>query len=241
MQISTDMNRRTANIARLVAVARQGVLVTAVGLTAALAGCSGRASIHAMPFMRKDIAPTEPIAETVEADQAYWWLGEGGTLNVSLRRQTHSFLGKSFEKDYLFSLVLEGLPAGSEKLYRLNRDSVRQRCSNRGVHHRSMSVMGVVVVETPKDKWLKGRFHVVVRRQQFSILTGWAPRAERAPLTVLAGTFEAVRDPMRGQAVRDRTERDGFGRRGSGSAASMPDSIRWLPASQPSVSTKPAK
>ena len=187
------------------------VLILSAAFGPLLAGCSGGGSVSAIPFLRSDFGPTEPAVQTVEVNEAHYWLDDDGALNIALGRHTPSVWGEAFEANWLLSLALEGLPAGSEKLYRLGPRSIRQVSSQRGIHHRCASFMGVAVVQAPRGGWLEGRFHAVVRRQQFSALTGWTPAIYRAPMVVMAGTFKAGHDPVRGRAIRARATADGFG------------------------------
>jgi len=207
------------------------MLLLSAAFISLLAGCSGRGSVSAIPFMRSDFGPTEPAVQTVEINEAHYWLDDDGALNIALRYHAPSRWGKAFEANWLLSLALEGLPAGSEKLYHLGSRSIRQVCSQRGIHQRCASLMGVAVVQAPRDGWLEGRFHVVVRRQQFNALTGWTPVIYRAPRIVMAGTFKADHDPVRGRAIRTRATADGFGHLSLG---------RRRISTRPVVATRPA-
>jgi len=204
---------------------------------AAISGCTGHGTVYGVPFMRRDFPPTEPPAQVVQAGEAYYWIDGQKRLNVALRRHVPSLLGKAFEYDWLMSLVLEDLPAGSEKLYYLGMDSVRQLASYGGAHQRSTSLTGIAVIHAPSRWELRGRFHATVRQQQFTVLTGWAPDLGRAPMIVQAGTFEAVHDPESGKAIRDRTEADGFARGIHGGVTTRPlyifYPVQTQPASQP--------
>jgi len=183
-----------------------------IALGVLIAGCSGQGTISAVPFMRTDFGPTEPAVQTVEVNEAYYWLDNDGMLNISLRRHTPSILGQAFEENWVMSLKLEGLPAGSERLYHLGAESLREVSSRRGLHDRAASLMGVAVTHAPRGVRLEGRFHAVVRRQQFNALTGWVPEIYRAPMGGVAGTFPAGHDTDRGRAIRERATADGFGR-----------------------------
>jgi len=211
-----------------------GLLMSACCL---VCGCTGSATIHTMPFLRNDFPATEPPARSIQANEAYWWVDEYKRVNVAIRRYVPSLLGKLHEYDWQMSLAVEDLPAGSEKLYNMGVDSVRQHASYGGAHQRAISLTGVVVLHAPKDGVLRGRFHADVRQQQFNVLTGWVPPMNRSPLIVLAGTFEAVHDPMRGQAIRDQTEANGLARGNQLDLASrtvyMLHPLQSRPATQP--------
>jgi len=211
---------------------RYCVLLLSVTWSALLTGCSGQATISAVPFMRTDFAPTEQAVETIAANEAYYWLDDDGMLNIALRRYVPSVWDSAFDEIWVMSLKLEGLPAGSERLYRLGSQSVRQASSHGGLHYRSASLMGVAVAEAPCDGRLEGRLHAVVRRQQFSVLTGWTPDIFRAPMVVMTGTFEAVHNSATGREIRERATADGFGR--------IEVRRRRRITSRPSVTSRPA-
>ncbi len=189
-----------------------GAFVTATACLYASVGCTGSATIHTMPLLRQDFPATEPPAVTIRPDQAYYWIDEQERLNIALRWHVPSLLGSMYEYDWETSLVLEGMPAGSERLYRLGADALRMSVSHGPVHFRGISFTGVAVIHAPSNGVLRGRFHATVRQQQFNVLTGWSPPLPRSPLHVMAGTFDAVNDPVRGKAIRERTEADGLTR-----------------------------
>jgi len=214
---------------------RVDVLVLSLAGLSLLAGCTGRATVHTVPFMRKQFAPNEMLVHTVNPNEAYYWLDDDGKLNVVLKYKQGSLLGPAFEIEWLMSMVLEGLPAGSERLYELRRPAVRIVQSRGGDHRRSQSLRGIAVIYAPQGGRLKGRFHVTIQQQQFHVLQGWS----RGGLMVSVGEFEAVENAIAGQEILKLTEADGFERRAE---PSVPP-IQWLtrppsvtqPASQPAV------
>jgi len=196
------------------------------GMLAVMAGCAGAGTVYAVPFTRRDLPPHEPPVEVVQAAEAFWWK-EGDAVHVVLRRRQPSLIGPVFAREFLLSLILQGMPAGHERLYQLNRDSLRVRTFDRGLQRRAASVMGVAVIASPRHGVLKGRLHAIVRQQQFTVLTGWAPALSRAPLVVMAGEFEAVHDPVCGRMIREQVEADGFSRSPE-IWRIPPDTIHWL-------------
>lgn len=212
-------------------------------LGACLAGCSGSGTVYGVPFTRQDISRHEPPATHVRASEAYWWR-EGDAVHAVLRWRSPSLADGAFARSFQFSLMLDGMPAGRERLYQLDRDSVRVRSSDRGLHRRAASIMGAAVLVAPKQDVLKGRFHVVMRQQQFTVLTGWVPPLSRGKLVIMTGEFEAVHAPERGRAVREQVEADGFSRTPE-IWRIPPGAIEWLdsspPASAPTTQPQDAK
>jgi hypothetical protein len=162
--------------------------------------------------VRSDFQAGEPLIGSVPIHEAYYWLGEDGSLHIALRHYSRSLLNEVFDAEWLMSIVLDGLPAGSQKLYRIRAREIRMARSHRGDHRRGQSVTGIVVVEAPRGGVLKGRFHAWVRQQQFRVLTGWAPEIHRAPMQVMVGEFEAVQNATRGQEILSETESEGLER-----------------------------
>jgi len=158
--------------------------------------------------------------QDVHVDEAYYWTDSDGSLKLALRQQSSSLLGRAWDMDWQMSVVLEGLPAGSERLYRLGPIAIRVIQDFGGDHRRSSSAMGVAVVQQPRNHRLKGRLHVTVHQQQFGVLSGWVPVLYRAPLLVLVAEFEAVENSAKGREILTHTETDGFERRAN--PATMP-------------------
>jgi len=171
--------------------------------------------------MRADFTEREPLVREISADQAYYWV-ENGELNVALRYSRSSILGPAFQYDWEMSLVLDGLPAGSSRLYELRPDSVRIVQTAGPDQRRSRTWTGVAVVKAPRDNRLEGRFHVNVRQQRFTALGGWQPPSLRAPMMIVVGRFEAVENAEAGRIIRRETEAAGFTRASTHSRPSSP-------------------
>ena len=201
----SSLSRLLGPRARLLAA-----LLATCGL--AMPGCAGSARIYSVPFVRTDFPPQERPVNTVEASEAYYWLGEDGELNIALRQHSSPLFGLGFESEWTMSLVLEAMPAGSQRLYTLDRQSVRTLQVAGPIRQRGASLMGVAVIHAERGRSIEGRFHANVRQQNFAFLAGWSPDIRLAPVMVLAGTFHAGHDPERGRAIRERTESDDFGR-----------------------------
>lgn len=186
------------------------------------AGCAGDGAVRIMPLMRTDFPDSEPLVQEVTVDEAYYWL-EGDQLNVSLRTHRGAGLGQPFDFEWQISLVLDEMPAGSSRLYRLDMDSVRMAQTVGADHRRSRSWTGVAVIEAPERGRLGGRFHVNVRQQQFTLLGGWQPHFLQAPMLIVAGRFQATENAERGRDILEETEAMGFERGTAATAPARPD------------------
>ncbi len=181
----------------------------AAGLAAA--GCSV-GQVQIVPWTREDIRPRERLIASIEPREAWYWQGPDGKLNIVLARRDRSIFNSNLDFTWVMSFVLEDMPAGSEKLYRVNPRTVRQCQSFAGNHRRAQSSSGVAVIERSADNRLKGRFHIWIRQQQFSVLSGWGPVLPRAPVAIAVGHFEATLNPGKGGPLLDLTEANGFDR-----------------------------
>jgi hypothetical protein len=186
--------------------------VVLVGTLLAAGGCSGGGNVRIVPLNRTDFTQREPLVQEVPVREACYWTGENGELNVGLRFHAGSLLGQAFAYDWQMSLVLDGPPAGSARLYNLRNNAVRIVQTAGADHRRSRTWSGIAVVHSPGGGRLKGRFHVTVREQIFTLLSGWQPPPLQAPMMIVIGEFDAVHDEARGRAIREATEAGGLER-----------------------------
>lgn len=204
-----------------------------LALIAPLGGCTGSGEVKIVPLMRTDIAEREPLVQEVRVDEAYYWI-EDQRVHVALRLERRSPLGLTFDFDWQLSLVLDGLPAGSARLYQLPPDSVRMVQTVGPDQRRSRTWTGVAVLHAPHRGTLSGRFHCNVRQQQFTLMGGWQPPPLQAPMLIVVGRFDAVHDPIRGQAILEETQAAGFERTPRPNTAPLPGSAQPPSNTQPS-------
>lgn len=201
--------------------------VSALAWTATcLPGCAV-GKVQMLPLMRADIHKREPLVGSIDPHEGCYWQSEKGTLNIVLARRGRSLFDENFDFTWIMSLVLEDVPAGSERPYRATPQTMRLFQSHAGDHRRAKSTSGVVVIERLAGDRLKGRFHLLVRQQQFTVLGGWGPPLYRAPMSIIVGEFVVARDPTRGRRLFEQTEADGFDRLADEIALTQP-SVRVL-------------
>ncbi len=177
-----------------------------------LAGCSGGGSVKLVPLMRSDLPDPEPLIQNVPISEAWYVLEPNGQLVIALRYHAGSLLGRAFDTDWEMSLVLDGLPAGSSRLYKLKGDTVRTVQTLGPDQRRARSWSGIAVLKAPEGGRLHGRFHFTIRQQQFTLLRGWCPPLYQAPMLVCVGEFDAVENAARANEIRKATEAAGFDR-----------------------------
>lgn len=182
------------------------------GMTSALPlflmGCAGHGSVHMIPLGPKPIKMTGPLIVPVAPKESYYWVNEQQELCVAMRTKRHSLLGARFEREFILSLVLDGLPAGSARYYRVGRRALRAKTRAGFTHTRSASLSGTAVVWDYGRASLHGRFRLTAKQQSYSVLTGW--HGDRRVLFV--GEFTAVADQAAGERILARTEEDGMAR-----------------------------
>lgn len=188
-------------------------LILLCAVAAGFVGCSGSGTIHVMPYIRHDLPREEPLVQNTPVHEAYYWQDEHDRLIIALRTRQHTLLGPMFSVDYATSIVLDDLPAGSERLYRVTIREIQSVLRTGGDRRRSRSMMGVVVIEAPRHGMLPGRFHALMHEQRFTALTGWTPASIfHGTRLIVAGEFLAVHNPQRGREILELTEFDNFAR-----------------------------
>ncbi len=185
-------------------------VILAAAWTGAVAGCSaGR--VHLVPFNRSDLAENEPPLATLDIHDACWWTQADGSLVVVLHRPGGFPPPSAAQNVWAMSMRLDGPPAGRERLYQLGQQEVRMVHAGGLNRRRASSFAGCVVLTAGEGSRLRGRFHVNLRQQTFSVLTGWTPAPPMSSLLIAAGDFVAVPDEHRGRAWLDYIQDRGFG------------------------------
>lgn len=170
-------------------------------------GCGGWARVSGIPFKRDDLRDNEPLETRFPAaDRCCWYAGDDGHATVAMEYHNLPLFGSLSEVAWTIGWRLDGMPAGRSRLYRLDRGDVRGIAAFGLDRRRFESRWGVLVLDRITPDRYRGRFHIAVGQQQFSPLTGWAPQGFLAPLLILWGEFEAVRDPARAKRIQDRVD-----------------------------------
>ncbi len=160
-----------------------------------LGGCTGRATISAIPFSRSDIRDREPLVLVLPtAGRCAWYVDDAGQLTVAMKYENLPLFGKYTKAGWLARFRLGEKPAGRSLRYNLSRDQVRGLCSSGIEHWRFQTRWGVLVLDQMPGHRYRGRFQITVAQQQFTLFSGWAPTGYTAPLLIMWGEFEAVHD-----------------------------------------------
>ena len=199
-----------------------------------LIGCTGHATVHIAPLSAKKISMTRPLIVRVEPDECYFWINDQKELWVAMRTAKRSLFGERFEREFTLSLVLDGLPAGHARQYRLRRRAMRAQNHAGYAHTRAASLLGLAVVWDFGSAHLNGRFRLTAKQQSYSVLTGWKGNHR----VLFVGEFTAVHDRAAGENILERTEADGMTRP---AASSKPVPIKGPPRDAPALQKPPAQ
>lgn len=183
-----------------------------------LAGCSGSAALHMVPtgYTRMDVQA--PLVVPLHAARCWYWIDDNRQIRVAM---SNPGAGRTLE----LSLVLDGLPAGAARNYRVTRYTLRGTVSRGAEHTRFASVRGIAAVWLDGPDRIHGRFRMSTKYERFNLLLGWHGAQE----VLLLGEFRAVRDRDRCEGVLARTEQDGMERSAVSTQPSGPDRVIRLP------------
>ena len=183
-----------------------------------LAGCAGggRMYITALDYQAID-PPAGPAPRFVqlELDRCFWWVDEQGRVAVALARDQPLALGTDWRFKFRLSLALGEPPAGHARDYAVSKRELRATVQGGPLRSRYSSVRGIVALYREANERLRGSFRLEVAREVQQMLGGWGSPSRY----LMMGTFEAVRDDVRGRQIAAETE--------------TPGSEREPPATQP--------
>ena len=177
-------------------------------LLLALSGCRGHGVVHLVPTGSAKISMTKPLLLEIHPTECYYWVTDENQLCIAMRQNKHSLLGKWGRREFILSMVLEGVPAGVGRNYKANRQTMRAHRHKGLSHARLASFAGIVSVWGFDQKKLRGRFRFSTKQQTYSVLTGWG--SNRGLLVV--GEFTTVPNRKEGEALLARTEERGMQR-----------------------------
>jgi hypothetical protein len=169
-----------------------------------LNGCASRASLQFVELSFKRLDPGDPLTTEVIADSCTWSI-EGDQIHVAL---VSGRVNADSGDRMMMSVVLDGIPHGNEREYRVERRGLRCYWHHGRKHERFASLNGVVSIELLPSDGLAGRFKILARKQVFHILTNWMTVGQ----TVLMGSFTARRDPEKVSSILVQTEKGGMDR-----------------------------
>ena len=177
--------------------------VALVAVTA-VCGCAPVASLHFADLNFKRLDMSDPLITTVNADACSWAI-EGDQIQIGL---SNGRIDAESGDRMAMSFVLDGLPTGNEREYRVERLALRCYWHHAREHERFASLNGVVSIKLLPGERLAGRFRIMARKQVFHILTNWTTVGQ----TLLMGTFTAQQDADTVSSILVQTEKGGMDR-----------------------------
>ncbi len=186
----------------------RSVAMLALVAVALIGSCAGRASVHLIPTGPTPIPTAGPLLIELSPKECYFWIDDDGRLLLAMRAHHASLWGSGFEREFILSLVLKKVPAGSARYYRATRRTMRARYRHGLGHTRAASLTGSVLVSDFGTSRMKGRFRIKAKQQSYFVLTGWG----RDALVLFVGEFAAVENRIHGERILARTEESGMER-----------------------------
>ncbi len=188
-----------------------GAVLSAAAATCLAAGCTGSATINFVSLHATEIDPPKTNIWRYDVRECYWWVDPDGEVNIAMKcRQQHLLLGKYGRVDLATSFVLGEPPAGSGRNYPVRRRETRTLVVSALHSLRLTSQQGIVAVTVEDDGTLRGSFRIWMASKPGLQLFSFLPR--RPGRLLCFGTFHAVEDPKRGQAIRAHCESSGWAR-----------------------------
>jgi len=199
-------------------------VVASVVLGILLSGCSGHASVYLVPLTSKKIGPSTPVLLELATEECYYWIGADGGLRVAMKDVSGLWGGRYLKRNFHLSLVLEAPPAGKARMYQARRNTARLRARlGPFTHVRSASLRGIVAVSRKREHGaIEGRFRLFTRQQSYHFLKGWSGDQN----VLLTGSFHAVENRAKGEAILQYTEEGTLARR---PGDNVPAAIRLSP------------
>ena len=175
-----------------------------------LCGCSGHASVYLVPLTSKKISPSAPVLLELATEECYYWIGSDGGLRIAMKDMSGAWGGRYLERNFHMSLVLETPPAGKERTYQARKNTARLRARLGPITHvRSASLRGIVAVSRKREHGpIEGRFRLFTRQQSYHALMGWSGDQN----VLLTGSFHAVENRVKGEAILRYTEEGSLAR-----------------------------
>ena len=178
-------------------------------------GCNGSGQIQFASLSYRSIDPPNAAVAEVEARECYWWEDDDGRVWVAMQRHFSPPFHPEFYVHIELSLVVDRLPRGKARNYRLNRDSLRARVRIGPWETRFSSQIGVAAVYRERGDRLRGSVRLQTQRVTSQLFSGWG-RPQRYLMLV---SFEAVPDAQRGLPIVASSESSGWERKSAGAAA----------------------
>lgn len=190
---------RTVQLAALI-----GLLIAGAGTV----GCAGSARIGVVPLNLRKLRDRDPLIRNLDAQRCYYWQDQNGRLCIAMEFENLSLIGDYGRRSLAMSLVLNDMPAGEARNYRVNLRTLRMIARAGAEHVRWASLSGIFAVRRTSDDHIRGRFRIAAKQQKFHIALGWSSDSR----VLLFGELDAIPGERQGREILKRTEADGMDR-----------------------------
>jgi len=190
--------------------------------------------VHLVSLHLGEIDPPDAEVWECDASPCYWWIDDEGQLNIAMLGRRHDvWRGDAGHVEFKMSLVLGEPPAGSGRNYAITARSGRTHLFESLRHQRLNAYAGICGVTRESHDRLIGSFRIWMRPINNVGVISFLP--QRPGSVLCFGTFNAVHDPERGQAIRSACEANGWIRRPLKPANERPNVPRAAPTTQPAA------
>ncbi|MCG3126724.1 MAG: hypothetical protein CHACPFDD_01577 [Phycisphaerae bacterium] len=172
-----------------------------------LCGCSaGNLELVSLDF--RSIDPPAAQVTRLPLDRCFWWTDESGRLWLAMERIVQIPFLSNVDFEFQLSLRLDRPPQGKARNYTVRDAELRAAARVGPAESRFSSLAGILAVYRESGDRLRGSLRLQVARQVNAMLTGWTQPTRY----LMLGSFVAEHDEVRGRAIAERTETDGFER-----------------------------
>jgi hypothetical protein len=190
---------------------RVGLLAVAAGsITIAVCGaCRGGGRVELASLSTKSIDPPQALTGKLRLGECRWWTDGEGRVWFAAQRHIGSILGPRWAFNFQLSLVVEKLPAGSARNYKIRGNGLRAVMQAGPLKRRLVSINGILALYRESQDRMRGSLRVQVSAQSLSLVTGWSKPSRQ----LFMSEFTAVRDDRGAPQIVEATEADGFERK----------------------------
>ncbi|MFQ5805513.1 MAG: hypothetical protein ACE5I3_03575 [Phycisphaerae bacterium] len=182
-----------------------------IGCLCCAVGCSGSGRIELASLNYRAVDPPAappPRVARIDLDGCYWWTDDNGRVWIAMQRQWTPLFSPRLRFEFQLSLVLDKLPAGRARDYRVARKELRARLRFGPWESRFTSTVGILALYRESNDRLRGSLRLQATRVTTRWLGGWG----KPTRYLMLGSFVAVHDEQRGRPIAEATESSGWGR-----------------------------
>jgi hypothetical protein len=136
--------------------------------------CATRGTINVIALNTRQLPATGPMIATLHPREGWYFVNEKNELHIAAHGRNPSILGKLFTSEFVMTIALPDMPAGTSRDYQIGQGQVRMKYDQGITHTRAASQNGILTVMNDRRDLERIRFRVIAKLQSFNILTGWS-------------------------------------------------------------------